>query len=277
MRPRTLVIWSLALLVQPSLSLAFDAVAGNPILDRFNIQVGPYFYGTGTTVTLNGTFGQAGVPIDMEHELGIGDVNRFRLDGYWRVTKHQRLRFLYFRANRQATRTLDRTIQFGNATYPINATITAQSKVWIGELTYEYDFFVREHVSLGASLGIHNMNFKLSLMGNATTNGGTRAADISQSASANGPLPMIGLAGIFRVNSKVYFTAGMQGLKVTVNPYSGTLWDLGGTVVWQPFTHFGIGAGYDFFRLTAHVNDHSFNGSLSWRYGGPRVFLSGSF
>lgn len=277
MRPRTSVIWFSALLVQPSLSLAFDAVPGNPILDRFNIDIGTYYYGTGTTITLNGAYGDRGVPLDAEHEFGLHDVNRFRLDAYWRITKHQRVRILYFKADRQATRSIDRTIQFGNATYPANATVTAQNNVTIAELAYEYDFFVRDHISLGANLGIHNLSYKLALTGTAMTNGGTTTSQVSQSASANGPLPMIGLAGIFRVSPQFYFTAGVQGLKVTVNPYSGSLWDVGGTAVWQPFTHFGIGGGYDFFRLTADVNAHSFNGSLTWRYSGPRVFLSASF
>lgn len=277
MRRRALVVWTVAMLLRPALSLAFDSVPGNPILDRFNISIGTYFYGTGTTVTLNGSYGQVGAPVDLEHELGFKDVNRLRLDAYWRFTKHQRLRVLYFQADRQATRSSDRTIQFGNATYPANTTITARNKESIGELVYEYDFFVRDHVSLGANIGIHNVNFKLALTGSASTNGGTRTGEVSQSASANGPLPLIGLAGIFRVNSSLYFTAGLQGLKVTVNPYSGSLWDIGGTAVWQPFRHFGIGAGYDFFRLNANVKDPSFNGSLTWRYSGPRVFLSGSF
>lgn len=276
MRARTLVIWSLAPLVVPSLSLAFDSVPGNPILDRFNIDIGTFYYGTGTNVTLNGAFGERGVPVNAERDFGLHDVDRFRLDAYWRITKHQRLRILYFKADRQATRSIDRTIQFGDATYPANAAVTAQNNVSIAELAYQYDFFVRDHISLGANLGIHNVNYKLRLTGNTTTNGGTSTSE-SQTASASGPLPMIGLAGIFRVNPRFYFTAGVQGLKVTVNPYSGSLWDVGGTVVWQPFTHFGIGGGYDFFRLSADVNAHSFNGSLTWRYSGPRAFVSGSF
>jgi hypothetical protein len=277
MRLRALVVWSVAMLAQPPLALAFDAVPGNPILDRFNIDVGTFYYGTGTTITLNGTYGQRGVPINLEHDLGLKDVNRFRLDAYWRITKHQRLRILYFQADRRATRSIDRTIQYGNATYPVNTTIAARNIESIAALGYEYDFFVRDHVSIGANIGIHNLKFDLGLTGTAATSGGAHTAGVSQSASADGPLPLIGLAGIFRVNPWLYFTATVQGLKVKVNPYSGSLWDVGGTMVWQPFRHFGIGAGYDFFRLSADVNKPSFNGSLTWRYSGPRVFFSGSF
>jgi hypothetical protein len=99
----------------------------------------------------------------------------------------------------------------------------------------------------------------------------------SQTGKVEGPLPMIGLAGIFRTNSKFYFTADFSALKITINPYSGSLLDLGGTAVWQPFRHFAVGAGYDFFKLSASVDAHRFNGNLDWRYSGPRVFVTASF
>jgi len=258
-------------------ALAFDSTAGNPILDRFSFDIGTYYFGSGTTVTLNGAYGERGLPVDAERDLGFKDTNRFRLDGYWRITAHQRLRFMYFKADRSSTKTLERTIQYGNYTYPLGASISAQNNVSSAALTYQYDFFVRDKVSLGANIGIHNLDYKLALSGSATGPNGGHNQEASQSGSANGPLPLIGLGGIFRVNSKFYFTADLAALKVTVNPYSGSLLDFGGTVVWQPFTHFGVGAGYDFFKLSASVNAHSFNGNLDWRYSGPRVFLSASF
>jgi hypothetical protein len=90
-------------------------------------------------------------------------------------------------------------------------------------------------------------------------------------------MPLIGLSAIWRVTSWFYFTALAQGLKVTVNPYSGTLQNYGMTATWQPFKHFGVGGGYDYFSLRAGVNDPKFTGNLDWRYSGPRVFFSASF
>jgi hypothetical protein len=102
-------------------------------------------------------------------------------------------------------------------------------------------------------------------------------ASYNDKASGDGPMPMVGLAAIWRVTPWFYFTALAQGLKITINPYSGTLQNYGLTATWQPFTHFGFGGGYDYFSLRASVNSHDFNGNLDWRYNGPRVFFSASF
>jgi hypothetical protein len=282
MRRYTLPVVRWSLLLGLSLAaraaLAFDSVAGDPILDRFNIDVGTFFYGTGTTITFNGQYGERGTPIDAERTLGLHEADRFRLDAYWRFTKHQRLRVAYFEADRHATKTIDQTLQYGNVTFPVNASVSTQNNASIAELFYEFDFLVLENFSLGVDLGVHNIDFGMKLSATTNVPGMTPSTvTVSQNASADGPLPMIGMSAIWRVSPQFYFTASAQGLKVTVNPYSGSFQDYGGTVVWQPFKHFGIGGGYDLFLLDAGVNKSSFNGHLTWRYSGPRAFISGSF
>lgn len=256
---------------------AFDSVAGNPILDRVNIDVGTFFYGSGTMVTANGTVGQRGVPIDLEHQLGFKAASRFRLDGYWRFTAHQRFRVTYFTANRHASKTINDELHFRDDTYPIGATISANNRISMVEVSYEYDFLVRKNFMLGANIGIHNISFGLSLAGNAATASGTQQASLNQRVSVNGPLPLLGLAAIWRITPTFYFTADAQFLKVTINPYSGTLQDYAATAVWQPTKHFGFGAGYNLFRIRTDVNTTGFNGSLAWRYNGARVFVAASF
>lgn len=270
-------LWVLLFSMSASPSFAFQSIVGDPIFDRFNISVGTFFYTSGTQVTLNGAFGTRGVPVDLENQLGFKDVNRFRLDGYWRFTTHQRLRFMYFDATRHSTKTISQDIHYGDTTFPIGATVSARNKVTVGELVYEYDFLVRQKFSLGASFGIHNIDFGLRLSANTTTGTSSQTQSLNQNASADGPMPLIGLAGIWRPESWLYFTVGAQALKVTVNPYSGTLQNYSLSAVWQPTKHFGVGAGYDYFRMNAGVSKFSFNGDLGWRYSGARVFLTGSF
>jgi hypothetical protein len=277
-RAKPVLLCGLVLLLGKAPAFAFDSEPGNPILDRFNIDVGTFFYGTGTTISLNGTLGTVGTPIDVEHALGFRNANRFRLDAYWRITKHQRLRLMYFDANRHTGGTLDRTFTYGDDTFPVAATVSSQNNVRLTALSYEYDFIVRDNFSLGATLGIHNFNYSLSISATTTTpTAPYMPVAHYQKASADGPLPLIGMSAIWRLTPTFYFTALAQGLKVTVNPYSGALQNYGVTATWQPFKNFGVGGGYDYFLLTASADAHRFNGSLDWRYSGPRVFFSASF
>ncbi len=264
------------LLASRNVQAGFDSVANDPILDRYNIDLGTFFYGTGTTVTLNGS-GRRGTPIDLEHQLGLGNATRFRLDAYWRFTAHQRLRFLYFDVNRFAYRSISEELHFGNTTFPVGAAVSSNNGISVTELLYQYDFFVRDNVSVGANFGIHNINFGLSLAATTTTPSKTTPVSLYQKGSADGPMPLIGIAAIYRLTPSFYFTGGAQLLQITVNPYSGTLQDYAATAVWQSNKHVGVGVGYDFFRISAEVNADRFNGSLSWRYSGPRLFVSGSF
>jgi hypothetical protein len=284
-RARLALLGCLVLLLARAPAFAFGEDAGNPILDTFNIQLGTFFYGTGTTISLNGTaslngatVSTGGTPIDLEHTLGVQNASRFRLDAYVRFTRHQRLRIMYFDASRSSSRTLDRTFTFGNATYPVGTTAYSQNGVSVTALSYEYDFIVGENFSLGAALGINRLNYNLAI--SATTFSPSNPSVpvyFNQKAAADGPLPLIGLSAIWRVTPAFYLTAIAQGLKVTVNPYSGTLQNYGMTANWQPLKNFGLGFGYDFFSLRAGVDGHNFNGNLNWRYSGPRVFFSASF
>jgi hypothetical protein len=259
-------------------AFASDENSGNPILDTFNLDVGTFFYGSGTTIELDGAFGTRGTSIDAERTLNLENASRFRLDAYWRFTKHQRLRLMYFNADRHVDHTLDRTFTYGDTTFPSGATVSTQNNVSIAALSYEYDFIVSKNFLLGASFGIHNFRYSLGISTTTTTPTAPNMPVSSyQNASADGPLPLIGLATIWRVTPWFYFTGIAQGLKVTVNPYSGTLQNYGFTANWQPFKHFGIGGGYDYFSMRASVNAHTFNGNLNWRYSGPRIFISGSF
>jgi hypothetical protein len=262
--------------VSPS-ALAFNSVAGDPILDRFNFDFGTFFYGSGTEVTLNGAYGERGAPIDLEHQLGFKDATRFRLDAYWRFTAHQRLRLIYFSADRSTSRQISKTINYGNATYPVGVTVNSENKVSIAELAYEYDFIVRRNFSLGANVGIHNLDFALGLSANTAASANLAPGSLYQKGAVDGPMPMFGLATIWRVAPSLYFTGDAQFLRVTVHPYSGTLQDYAATLVWQPTRHFGLGVGYDLFRLTASVDATNFRGRLGWRYNGPRAFVSASF
>jgi hypothetical protein len=261
-----------ALLLAPSLAAA---EAGNPLTDRFSLSLGTFLLDTSTQLRIDGTGGRTGTQVDAERDLGLHNSDSFRIDGYWRFKERHKLRILYFNTSRKNTRTIDEDITIRDQVFPVNAEVTTHFSTSVGELAYEYAFWRREHFEISGTAGLHNLQFKLGFAARQTATGST--AEIAQTAKADGPLPVIGLRGMWRLGDKWTLDAQAQFFKINIDPYNGRLEDFTASVVWMPFTHVGFGAGYNEFITRLDVSGSQFNGRMQWRYGGARIFVTASF
>ena len=73
---------------------AFCQDAPRELGDAFHLSLGTFVVNTDTKLRLDGDAGEQGRQIDWEKNFGEGDVNRFRLDGYWRFADRHKLRAL---------------------------------------------------------------------------------------------------------------------------------------------------------------------------------------
>lgn len=249
-----------------------NAEAGNPLTDRFSISLGGFLLNTNTEVRVDGETTQ-GSTVDIENDLGFDDIDRFRIDGYWRMTPRQKIRVMYFDNKRTENTTIDQDIVFDDQTYAVNTDLEVVFQTTVAELAYEFAFLRGDNYELNATAGIHNLKFRLGI----EVTGNNVNASESATAEANGPLPMIGLNGIWRFNDKLYLQAAVQFFKISYDPYDGRLTDLNASLVWQAFRHVGFGAGYNSFTTRVDVTGDDFHGSLKWRYSGARIFVITSF
>ena len=150
---------------------------------------------------------------------------------------------------------------------------TGSIETQITSLSYEFDFLQSDTYELGGTFGIHNIGFDVGL--SAEAQGETAAR--SSSAEADGPLPVIGLHGVWRINDKFYLDGGLQFFKVSFDPYDGSITDFTLSGVWQFSEHWGVGAGWNQFRTKLEVDGDRFDGELTWKYGGARIFVTASF
>jgi hypothetical protein len=249
------------------------AEAGNPLNDTFSISLGGFLLDTDTTIRVDGSLGQEGTEIDASEDLGLQDADRFRVDAYWRMTPRQKLRLMYFDTNAERTRNLERDIEFDGELYEVNLEVTGRIETQVTALSYEFDFLQGDNYELGGTFGIHNLKFEVGLEAEAN---GVQAARESE-AQANGPLPVLGLHGIYRINDKWYLDGGIQYFSISFDPYDGSVTDLTASIVWQATKHFAFGAGWNQFRTKVEVDGDNFDGELKWKYGGARIFVTASF
>lgn len=251
---------------------AVHAEAGNPLEDRISVSLGGFLLETSTKVRVDGDV--RGTEIDTDRDLGLKDSDRFRIDGYWRIAPKHKLRVMYFDTSNEADRTLDRTLIFNDTVYPVNLQVHAKSETQVTELAYEYSFMRRDTYELSGSFGIHNLKFSTGLTGELN---GQPLPGLSNESQANGPLPVLGVHGVWRMNDKFYLDAMIQYFQINVDPYDGRVTDYTASVVWQAAKHFGVGAGWNRFVTSVDVDGDNFNGMLRWTYGGARVFVTASF
>jgi len=256
-----------------------SAAERNPLDSRFIVDVGYFFLSTDTRVRVDGeTSDQVGSDINFDDTFGVGDFDRFRVDGLWRIAPRHLIRAMYFQNNRHATRSIERDVNFQDETFPVGATADARSELTVAQLSYEYAFLRRENYELAGGIGIHYLDLGLSLDATIAAQGNqaSRSADVG--ASTQAPLPVLGLRWMWRLPHNFYVAAQAQYFYLKFDPYAGSLTDLKATVVWQATDHVGIGVGYNDFGFRFDINDkRDFDGRLRWNYGGAMAFATFMF
>jgi len=245
--------------------------------DTFNIALGSFIVDTDTALRLDGSAGEQGQEVDWEKNFGDGDVNRFRLDGFWRFADRHKLRALVFSSSREGSNTIDEDIEWGGETFPANATVDGEVKFSVYELAYEYAFMRRETFELAGSFGLHYTEYEASLGATVTSPVGGADTRIDRGGSVGAPLPVFGLRGTWSLSETFTIDLAGQYFALTYGDFDGNLQDYRVLVNWQPSNWLGLGIGYDHFSMNVNVDGSAFRGKMDWVYQGPMIFYSASF
>jgi hypothetical protein len=261
------------LMAVPAMSAAD---APDVLSDPFQLSLGSFNLDTDTRVRLDGDL-NTGTYVDWENTFGGGDTTRFRVDGQWRFADRHKVRFMWFNTSRSKSSTLDEEIDWGDETFPVNATVDAEFDFDVYELAYEYAFLRRDTYELSGTFGVHYTELSLSLAAEASSSGGSLESDIQEEGSVDAPLPVIGLRALWQLPHHFWVDAQAQYFALSIDEYDGSLQDYKLMVNWQPKTWLGIGLGYNRFQVDVDVDSSRFNGSLDWTYSGPMLSYSAVF
>jgi hypothetical protein len=250
--------------------------------DKWVIQAGTFILSSSISANLNGNANLEGRSIDFDHDFGSnGDVNVLRGGVLWRWKPRHHLKFEYFHNRITRTRTLDKDIAWGDYNFLAGGQVSFKDTFTVYELSYEYAFLRRPTYEVAAAAGIHFLDQKLNLSGNATvtqSDGTVQAATFQSSAShLPAPLPVIGMRGGWAFAPNWYLEGAAQVFKVKISAYDGSWWDLRGGVTWMYNRHVGISAGYEKFIVHVNVDKANFNGSANTSYQGLLANVTATF
>lgn len=272
----TALIVSAAALIRVS---AAEAQERGPLTDRFSIDAGMYSMDSDTTIRADSIDGiDVGSTLDLEDTFGFDEEMVFRLEGIWRFHKRHKLRLMYFDSKRTAHESIEQPISFAGEDFSIGLEVRTDFNFQILELAYEYAFLRRETYEIGASLGIHNVDFTTALTATLSTPGSSLTETLRGEVQTDAPLPVIGLRGNWNFAGNFYLQAHAQYFQLKYEGYDGSLTDLQAGVLWQFSRHVGAGIAYNLFDTDVDIDDgRDFQGELKWEYYGAQAYLRATF
>ncbi|MGX5819093.1 hypothetical protein ACWKWU_12900 [Chitinophaga lutea] len=236
-------------------------------VERFRLSAGAFFPINNTTIQVGRTDG-SGTTLDFEDDLGFNrHTFTFLADFQWRASRRSRFDLTYFRLARNANRSLDRTIEFGEHTYPVNADVHAFFNTDIIRFSYGYALYTSPRAEAGLSIGAHTVNADvgLSLVGN------TAALDVRDDYGFTAPLPNVGIWGGYAINDKWALNLEFDYLSLTVNDVKGRI--LAGTfnVQYRILPMLSASAGFTGLNFKVEAEKKRLWGDLQWGYNGPTL------
>jgi opacity protein-like surface antigen len=258
-------------LTVPGIASAQDASwTVNPgLTDTWTFQLGAYIPSVDTTAHLNSASGVIGTDVSLEDDLGFSDRKTLgSFNAAARLGQRWKIEFEYFQLNRSNSRSITKTINWGDQTYPINTTVEGKFDSTVYRLSGGYSFVKNDQAEVGAALGLFVTDFKASL--SASGIGG-------QSADTLAPLPTIALYGAYAFSPRWLLTGRVDYFSLNYNDYDGSLTSVTAGIDYRIARNFGIGAGYRYVDYDLTVSKSDFNGGVRYKFSGPTVYAIASF
>jgi hypothetical protein len=248
----------------------------NPILnDRFIIAAGIFIPSREIKLGADGS-----TPND---EIDFGETFNFKDNqstpfflAEWRFSKRWKVAFEYFGVNNANRLTLDRDIVFEDITFEKGSFVRGGVDFNLYRLFFGRQLLVREKHLLGVGLGVHAMNVGAFVEGEIRNS----VDDLEfqrRKVSALVPLPNVGGWYLWGPHPRWTFGARVDWFGLTIDQYSGSLWNIAPQVKFQIIRNLGIGVDYRFFFLGAKVREQGWKGEFNMDFTGPLFTIHGNF
>lgn len=197
----------------------------------------------------------------------LGDRTVPRVEGMFRMGNRHRLLFNYFRYSEDRRYALGEDLVLGETTIPAGTTAGFDTEFDLGGLVYDFAVVETPTTSIGLQIGAQRAKMAADLV---VDSDGER---YTARESENGTAPVVGLRlGFNTADQRWRFTVQGQYLDADwgdFGDYDGDLSRANALVEYRFTDHFGLYAGYDWFKL--NVRQHGADGTvgLDQRFRGP--------
>lgn len=238
--------------------------------ERGSVLLGMFVTEPNTTARLDSAFGD-GTDIDLENDLGLDSSTTVaRLSGYYSLTDRHRLDFSLFEYSRDASRQIDKTIEWGDQVFEINTVVSTTADVRIFKAAYTFVPIVRERAEFGITGGLYTALVDIGLAG---TSAGT-----DESEDLTAPLPVLGVRGRYALSERVSVGGSIEVFSIDAGDANGSWRDAYVGVDYSFSDRIGVGLAYNRVSMNIDAEERrGFQGQLDWGYDGFMLYLKVDF
>lgn len=259
-----------ALFAHPAWSEDAARVPDHPMLrDGWFVSAGALWAESNVTANLNtGRLG-VGALIDFEDDVGLDENNLIGLYSVrWRFASRWQLEVEYFNSEREDTRQVERVIEWGNLSIPVNGTVTSNFDVEDFRVGVGWSFFRSQDKEVGIGLGAHVASLDAGL---ATANRG------SQRASETAPLPFATVYARIALTDRWLLSMRVDRLSLDTGDIDGKVFSSAADFIYQPWRHFSIGLGYRDINFQISSVSDDWRGKAQVQQSGPALYVAATF
>lgn len=260
------------------LSLAVPAeVLAQRFDDTVSIKVEAYLAGVGSRAQVGTASGSIGTEIDFENQFGLADndvLPAFEIG--WRINDDWVLQGQYYGLSRRADTTLDRELTVGETTYPVSATVRGGFDSDVYRFTINNLVFQGERLEVGLGIGLHATDFDMFVEGQGSV-GNLETSLRREERKIFAPLPTIGAIGQWEPAKRITLFGRVDWLSLTIDDYSGRLINAEASVSYSVHKNIDLGVSYRFVDYELKVRQPLWNGTVSYQFSGPGLFLRAGF
>lgn len=255
-----------------------DTIKGKELRDvpwfvnRFKVSAG-FFESINTTeIRVGNGSGSIGTDIDFEDDLGFDKYSpSFFADIQWRSTSRSRFNLTYYNIRRNANKKIQKTIDFGDNTYDINTEVYANFNSAIYRFSYGYAILSKPKYELGLSIGLHVIDYGVTL-GIKGTNLNLEKRD---NYSIAAPLPDFGLWGGYAISNRFALTGEIDYFAVEVQNINGRVIASNFLVVFKALDKLDLTTGFSTLGVRVDSSTDRVNGYVNW--GNTGIILKATY
>ncbi len=254
----------------------------HPLLgNRFTFYAGVYSSTKGIRVGVNGESDNEIIDFSEKADFNENEITLF-LNFNWRFARMWTLSAEYFGVKNGISKRIDEDIEWEDQIYRGGASIELGSNLNMFRVMFGRTISKGQKHELGAGLGSHILDIKTFIEGDAYINNeetgeGAEVDFERNSVSVVAPLPNIGAWYFYAPTQKWMLTARVDWFALSINEYSGSLWNLGAGANYQFHKNIGVGLNYRYFDFTAKVDQDNWDGKFSFTFQGPLLTVNANF
>lgn len=237
---RPLAVSALGLALLGASSLAAQTQKAS-LYHKFELNLSGSSVILNSNIRVDGSNGE-GTDLDAEDDLGM-EKSKFepRFAMRWKPGRRHELELGYQFARRDAEKTLERSIDFGDSTYNLGANLKTTFNSDQIFFAYRFAFMAKERTQIGASLGLGALLLDVGLEALGT---GTDPRQFTVEKKVTGPLGSLGLFGRFLAGERWRFEAEARAVKIAIDRFDARVIEIGGGVRYHFSPSFALDAGY---------------------------------